>query len=1032
MLEHSHLQRIRKMKIELADKIYIKRVFNQWKYNQVEIHKDKMQHQLVQNFQIYNLQRKAFENLVFGVQLQQNQYRKSNQMLQKRNIKLLRKYFYRLARNVQTQSVIIESLKDKMRVVDRIQMRPRFETWKWFTNEENKVLRAKNFRVERGATYIQRRYFDYLRIAHFQRKDLMLRKERVIQMHNQFLREKYFTIFLQKATQSLMINKRYSDFSDYQNNKKLRSYFEGILQVINLIRERKYKKEIAVSNWAMNLFRKSFVSLQRNHCFGQLHKIISIKHKQRINGNSMIKWKQSFLQSQGLCHVFNVLEQNHNHRMKQVFLQRLVKLAFYQQIFETLQSKRLHKYSLVFINLLRQNLYFNQVIYQFTLLRNEQRKKLVFTILQNNWVEQKGRQEAMDSQLNCIVEENNCEQIRSCFDQMKLYSQSSKIKKQAMFVYIHRLMKRAFMGMQIVGIKQQKIQNAHSQTKLRQTLKYFCKWISAYQKSKQEQILTQVHASNMMVNILDQWRQYAQKQKVARYFHTMKIQQNQVPIAFHSIKYYTERQRYLKYCEQEIKQNNMFQNIKNVMLNWMEFHNLKKISLNMKKFHGFKQLKNVIDEWRLYTQESNRTRQIIREFQQFFYDKPYLVKPLLAIRNVSVYKAFQAMKLGTKISNESIIHRNNSIYIFYMKLMRKAFFSIKLYISKRQQDKKLRALRNHFVVRRWYSYLQQATVVSQENKRRRRESAIFKVLNIQRKAFNMLLQFASERQQDRIKIQFAEELYFKRLADKVIISLRINAAQERQAYESQVMSGQNQTIQNDQTMGNNQSRYEQDLSNLQLECSLVQDYKEKKRLVTELYQKKMLYRIFVSWGNLALCVSDEGDESRLLMLSRDDGLLENNEGNYNYNMSYSMNNKSVLSTNQNLQNLLQTNSTYSNNQILQKPQRYGAIEMTSPVTQEKDRQKLLLSGSDYNEHSITIIDQDYGNGRNFDDYEVDEEAYNDEQEYDYQQQFNHNNQNYVRVDEQQKYYNEAIEKSSNTTSASVNLRYHQEQYFRDM
>ena len=59
----------------------------------------------------------------------------------------------------------------------------------------------------------------------------------------------------------------------------------------------------------------------------------------------------------------------------------------------------------------------------------------------------------------------------------------------------------------------------------------------------------------------------------------------------------------------------------------------------------------------------------------------------------------------------------------------------------------------------------------------------------------------------------------------------------------------------------------------------------------------MLYRIFVSWGNLALCVSDEGDESKLLMLSRDDGLLESNEGNYNNNINFSMNNKSVLSTN---------------------------------------------------------------------------------------------------------------------------------------
>lgn len=50
------------------------------------------------------------------------------------------------------------------------------------------------------------------------------------------------------------------------------------------------------------------------------------------------------------------------------------------------------------------------------------------------------------------------------------------------------------------------------------------------------------------------------------------------------------------------------------MLNWMEYHNLKKISLNMKKFHSFKLLKNVIDEWREYTEKCNYDRAVIREF----------------------------------------------------------------------------------------------------------------------------------------------------------------------------------------------------------------------------------------------------------------------------------------------------------------------------------------------------------------------------------------------------------------------------------
>jgi hypothetical protein len=37
------------------------------------------------------------------------------------------------------------------------------------------------------------------------------------------------------------------------------------------------------------------------------------------------------------------------------------------------------------------------------------------------------------------------------------------------------------------------------------------------------------------------------------------------------------------------------------------------------------------------------------------------------------------------------------------------------------------------------------------------------------------------------------------------------------------------------------------------------DFKEKKRLVLELYYKKMLFKCFASWANQALCVSDDDD-----------------------------------------------------------------------------------------------------------------------------------------------------------------------------
>lgn len=63
----------------------------------------------------------------------------------------------------------------------------------------------------------------------------------------------------------------------------------------------------------------------------------------------------------------------------------------------------------------------------------------------------------------------------------------------------------------------------------------------------------------------------------------------------------------------------------------------------------------------------------------------------------------------------------------------------------------------------------------------------------------------------------------------------------------------NVTIYNDLSM----SRYEYDLSNLQLECSAVLDFKEKTKLVRELYCKKLMFKCFAGWANMAMSFSED-------------------------------------------------------------------------------------------------------------------------------------------------------------------------------
>ena len=54
-----------------------------------------------------------------------------------------------------------------------------------------------------------------------------------------------------------------------------------------------------------------------------------------------------------------------------------------------------------------------------------------------------------------------------------------------------------------------------------------------------------------------------------------------LPQAFEALKAYSQKKRYLRFCQHEISQNREFVLIKEVMLAWLQHHNMKRIQFNM-------------------------------------------------------------------------------------------------------------------------------------------------------------------------------------------------------------------------------------------------------------------------------------------------------------------------------------------------------------------------------------------------------------------------------------------------------------------
>ena len=75
--------------------------------------------------------------------------------------------------------------------------------------------------------------------------------------------------------------------------------------------------------------------------------------------------------------------------------------------------------------------------------------------------------------------------------------------------------------------------------------------------------------------------------------------------------------------------------------------------------------------------------------------------------------------------------------------------------------------------RRWLGYMRKGTEYLKERRKMRHKASIFRFLALQKKALQALIQHSVSGQEGRIKKEFAMKLYYKRLLDLGMGSLKI-------------------------------------------------------------------------------------------------------------------------------------------------------------------------------------------------------------------------------------------------------------------
>ena len=136
---------------------------------------------------------------------------------------------------------------------------------------------------------------------------------------------------------------------------------------------------------------------------------------------------------------------------------------------------------------------------------------------------------------------------------------------------------------------------------------------------------------------------------------------------------------------------------------------LRAIQNNMKVYHLHKFSKRVMKSWRARVEYKNRQRLNLIKQRAALEERPYLSKPLLAMRNLLMFRASRSIMLNANTKKEFKFNRQICTYSIYLRLQRKAFYGLRLNAAARFQRKKSKEIKKLMIARRWFTYLKRVT-----------------------------------------------------------------------------------------------------------------------------------------------------------------------------------------------------------------------------------------------------------------------------------------------------------------------------------
>ncbi len=301
------------------------------------------------------------------------------------------------------------------------------------------------------------------------------------------------------------------------------------------------------------------------------------------------------------------------------------------------------------------------------------------------------------------------------------------------------------------------------------------KWLSEYDKRVKGREANAIMNCDRKHLVMQAWKRFTHNEKLIKQFMSQTYERSLKQTLIQSMQKNVIIQHFQRMMYLRIKERTEGELKRDAFSGLCAAVRLKKIQNNMRMYYLHMFQKKVIKKWREIIKTNNKKRINLIKQRAAFRERPYLAKPLLAMRNLLMFRAFRSIMLNANKRKAFQFNRQICTYSIYLRLQRKAFYALRLNAAQRFQKKKSMEIKRLMIQRRWFTYLKRVTLNQKLKRKQQTDAAIFRFLSLQRRGLVQWVSFISKMKRVKIKRQYALTLYYNRVCDKVLTTLKVNA-----------------------------------------------------------------------------------------------------------------------------------------------------------------------------------------------------------------------------------------------------------------